>query len=214
MIVQRQRGGSNATSIRSARCSARSGSRRTRSPSRTTGSTHVCVATRPSYRACPADGHRSRADRLPGMTDFPARVSAFLAELFELEPTFATAIGDHTHDARWPDHSTEGRAVRASFTDRWLAELTAMTELTGDDAIDRDLLIGELEAARFEDMVLREETWNPVHWIYLIGDGLFTLNAREFAPLADRLRSTAGRLETLPPVFDAARVALVGHDDV
>jgi uncharacterized protein (DUF885 family) len=148
------------------------------------------------------------------MTDFPARVSTFLAELFELEPTFATATGEHAHDARWPDLSPEGRAARTAFTDRWLTELTAMTELTADDAIDRDLLIGELEAGRFEDTELREDTWNPLHWVYLIGDGLFTLNAREFAPLADRLDSTAGRLETLPPLLDAARATLVGHDDV
>ena len=57
---------------------------------------------------------------------------------------------------------------------------------------------------------LREFTWNPLDWVYLAGDGLFTLQAREFAPLADRLASTAGRLETLPAVFDAARETLVG----
>ncbi len=86
-----------------------------------------------------------------------------------------------------------------------------MTDLSTDDAIDRDLLVGELEAARFAETELREDAWNPLDWIYLVGDGLFTLKAREFAPLADRLASTAGRLETLPAVLDAARATLVGH---
>ena len=88
-----------------------------------------------------------------------------------------------------------------------------MTDLTGDDAIDRDLLIGELEASRFADTELREDAWNPLEWVYLVGDGLFTLNAREFAPLAVRLASTAGRLEGLPAVLEAARVTLVGTPD-
>ncbi len=86
-----------------------------------------------------------------------------------------------------------------------------MTDLSTDDAIDRDLLLGELAAARFAETDLREDAWNPLDWVYLVGDGLFTLNAREFAPLADRLTSTAGRLERLPSVLDAARDALVGH---
>jgi uncharacterized protein (DUF885 family) len=122
-------------------------------------------------------------------------------------------MGNHDHDDRWPDRSDAGRNARAAFTDRWLADFRAMTDLRTEDAIDRDLLIGELEAGRFADEVLRDEAWDPLTWIYLIGDGLFNLQAREFAPLADRLTSTAGRLEGLPAVLDAARTTLVGTGD-
>ena len=145
------------------------------------------------------------------MSDFSDRVEVFLGEFYRLNPTFATAIGEHRYDDRWPDLSVAGRAARAASTERWLAEFAAMTDLAPDEAIDRDLLIGELEAARFADTELREDAWNPLDWVYLIGDGLFTLTAREFAPLADRLASTAGRLERLPAVLDAARETLVGH---
>ena len=60
-----------------------------------------------------------RADRPPGpaevlrlvdsgaMTDFADRARTFIDELFELEPTFATAMGEHRHDNRWPDRSAE-----------------------------------------------------------------------------------------------------------
>ncbi len=147
------------------------------------------------------------------MTDFSARVDAFLAETFRLNPTFATAIGEHSRDDQWPDLSAAGRAERLAATERWLAEFGAMTDLTGDEAIDRDLLIGELEASRFADTELREDAWNPLEWVYLIGDGLFTLNAREFAPLATRLASTAGRLEGLPAILEAATATLVGTAD-
>ena len=147
------------------------------------------------------------------MSDFAARVEAFLDEFFRLHPTYATAVGEHAHDARWPDLSAAGRTERAAFTVHWLAEFGEMTDLAGDEAIDRDLLIGELEADRFAHEVLREDAWNPLDWVYIIGDGLFNLNAREFAPLAHRLASTAGRLETLSAVLDAARATLVGIDD-
>jgi uncharacterized protein (DUF885 family) len=145
------------------------------------------------------------------MSDFSDRVEAFLAEFFRLNPTFATAVGEHAHDARWPDLTAAGRAEQLAFAARWLAELGAMTGLSDDEAIDRDLLIGELEAAQFGETVLREDAWNPLEWIYLVGHGLFTLNARAFAPLADRLASVAGRLEGLPALLDAARERLVGH---
>ena len=145
------------------------------------------------------------------MSDLPSRVDAFLAEFFRLHPTFATAIGEHAHDDRWPDLTAAGREERLAFGELWLAEFGSLTDLTTDEAIDRDLLVAELEAARFAETELREDTWNPLDWVYLMGDGLFTLNAREFAPLADRLASTAGRLETLPAVLDAARATLVGH---
>jgi uncharacterized protein (DUF885 family) len=145
------------------------------------------------------------------MSDFSSRLDDLLTEFFRLNPTFATAIGEHAHDDRWPDLTDAGRAERMAFTDRWLATLGAMTDLSPDEVIDRDLLVGELEAARFADTDLREDAWNPLDWVYLIGDGLFNLSAREFAPLADRLASTAGRLERLPAVLNAARATLVGH---
>ena len=145
------------------------------------------------------------------MTDLERRIDQFLAEFFGLNPTWATDIGAHDYDDRWPDLTEHGRQERLAFVDRWLAVLGAMDDLEGDDAIDRDLLVGELETARFSEIDLREETWNPLEWIYLLGGGLFSLLAREFAPLDVRLGSAAGRLERLPDVVAAAKAALVGH---
>ena len=71
-------------------------------------------------------------------------------------------------------------------TDGWHGSARS-TDLTPDEAIDRDLVVGELEAARFAETELREDAWNPLEWVYLLGEGIFTLIAREFAPLADRL---------------------------
>ena len=149
------------------------------------------------------------------MPSFPERFAAFLDEYFILHPTVATSIGDHRYDDRWPDVTETGRAARLAFADRWIAELRALPagDLSGDDAIDRDLVVMELEAERFAETELRDETWDAMTWVYLLGDGIFTLIARDFAPLAERLASVAGRLEGLPAVIDGARVALQGPGD-
>src|SRR4030067_517935 len=96
------------------------------------------------------------------MPDFPGRVAAFLAEFFRLHPTFATGIGEHAHDDRWPDLTADGRAERLAFGERWTAEFAAMSDLSADEAIDRDLIVGELEATRFAETELREDARNPL----------------------------------------------------
>ena len=148
------------------------------------------------------------------VSDFSARVDAFLAEYFRLQPLAATSAGMHDHDGRWPDLTEGGRQDRLEFYDRWTAELTSIDDaaLTTDEQVDRDLLLSELEAHQFAETALREERWSPLDWVYLLGDGIFPLIARDFAPLADRLTSVAGRLEGMPAVVSAARDALVGAD--
>jgi uncharacterized protein (DUF885 family) len=149
------------------------------------------------------------------MPVFADSFAAFLDEFVALEPVAATSIGDHRHDGRWPDLSEEGRRARLDFIDRWTGTFAGLDpdELSRDVAIDRDLVLGELDAMRFAETELRDDAWDPLWWVYLLGDGIFPLLAREFAPLADRLRSVAERLEALPGVVDAARASLVGTDD-
>jgi uncharacterized protein (DUF885 family) len=141
---------------------------------------------------------------------FSHRVDAFFAELFALDPLRATQAGMHDYDGRWPDVTESGQRDRLTFVERWLAELDRLPDDALDDGerIDCDVLRGELEAVRFAETELRQERWDPLEWIYLLGSGLFPLLAREFAPLATRLASVAGRLEGMPAVLDGAHEAL------
>jgi uncharacterized protein (DUF885 family) len=148
------------------------------------------------------------------VSDFADRIDVFLAEYFALHPLSATSAGLHDHDGEWPDVTPEGGERRVALYDRWAAELAGFgdADLSADERIDRDLLIGEMAQHRFGEVVLREETWSPLEWVYMFGDGLFSLIAREFAPLADRLASTASRIEQLPRLLDSAR-SLLGSGD-
>ena len=147
------------------------------------------------------------------MTAFGTDIDQFLRECFELDPLRATAAGMHAHDARWPDVTEAGRLKRLEFGDRWDRRLAAHADgsLTPDERIDRDLLRMELAAERFAESTLREDAWDPLSWVYLLGAGIFPLLAREFAPLDARLTSVAGRLDGVPAIVAAARSALVGH---
>jgi uncharacterized protein (DUF885 family) len=146
------------------------------------------------------------------MSLFSDTFTGFLDAFFELEPVAATAIGDHRYDGRWPDRSPAARDARLAFVDAWQATFSDLDPagLSRDEVIDRDLVLGELDAMRFGETELLEEAWNPLVWVYLLGDGLFTLLSREFAPLGDRLASVALRLESIDVVTGAARAALVG----
>ena len=149
------------------------------------------------------------------MSGFEPLVQRFLDELFELQPDLATRIGDHRRDGRWPDVSEAGRSARLAFADSWESELRAVDDaaLEAGERIDRDLILGELDHARFNEEVLREETWNPLVWVYVLGGGIHPLLAREFAPLAIRLESVAGRLEGIPAVLAGAQASLGVHPD-
>jgi uncharacterized protein (DUF885 family) len=139
------------------------------------------------------------------VTTFGDLVVTFLAESFALDPLEATNAGNHEHDDRWPDWSKAGVARRLAWNEGWQRRLEALptAELTADEAIDRDRLLLLLAAERGAAEV-PEDTWDPVIWIYRLGDGLFTLLARDFASPGARLAAVAGRLHGTPAVLGAA----------
>lgn len=142
--------------------------------------------------------------------DFHELTDDVLAGYFRHNPVFATEMGEHAHDGLWPDLTEAGRQARLA----WLAEASDRLQavdpssLSRDDAIDRRILLEQLDATRFSEETLREETWSPLSYVYLFGNGLFLLLARGFAPLDERLRSVASRLRGLPAALDGARGTL------
>ena len=142
--------------------------------------------------------------------DFRSIVDEVLAGYFRHYPVQATEIGNHEHDGAWPDLTEAGRAARLAWVTDASAQVEAMTAdaLSRDDAIDRRILMESLAALRFAEETLDEASWNPMTYVYLFGNGLFNLLAREFAPLPDRMRSAAARLNGLPAALEQARATL------
>lgn len=139
-----------------------------------------------------------------------ALVDELLAGWFRHFPVLATDLGNHDHDGEWPDLTPEGRERRLAFLRDMRDRFTALdpATLSRDEVIDRRIVLDNVAAALFGEEELREETWNVITYVYLFGGGLFSLVAREFAPLPNRMRSAASRLRGLPTALERARATL------
>jgi uncharacterized protein (DUF885 family) len=141
-----------------------------------------------------------------------AVVDRFFADFFRFYPVNATEAGNHEHDGEWPDLTDDGHRERLAFLEAARGELEAAdgAALTADEAIDRRVLLTQIDALRFDAEELDELSWNAMAYVYLFGTGLFGLFSREFAPLDVRLASVARRMRGLPGALEAARANLEG----
>jgi uncharacterized protein (DUF885 family) len=139
---------------------------------------------------------------------FPRLAGAVLDELLERHPEAATSLGDHRFDDRLTDRGPDALEDERRWVSRRQADLSALdpSALHPADRVDADLLANHLALRRFELENLREHEWNPL--LSNPGTAVYMLLARDFAPLAERLRSVAGRLAAVPAALDSARRAL------
>ncbi|MEO6577852.1 MAG: DUF885 domain-containing protein, partial [Candidatus Limnocylindria bacterium] len=136
---------------------------------------------------------------------FAETVDGFFADFFRHYPVHATNAGNHSHDHAWPDLSAAGTARRLAWLAAVRTTLDEANTASRDEEIDRQVLLREIDAMRFDEHDLDEASWSPIVYSYLLGGGLFALLSREFAPADERLASAAGRMEALPAVLTAAR---------
>lgn len=159
----------------------------------------LCVSTAPA-RAIPMN---QTADRR-----FEALARSYMEKLLELEPERATQLGDHRYDNRLNDYSLEGVGRSRALTAQYLKELAAIpaNRLSRANSIDYRIMLSRLEYSLFQTDVLREYEWNPLR--YNVGNAIYELLSRDFAPLKIRLRNIKERLLAIPSVAEAARANL------
>jgi uncharacterized protein (DUF885 family) len=145
-------------------------------------------------------------------TPFDHALRALLDEWFEAQPTWATQIGFHAYDDRWPDFSAAGEQRRLAIIERHRAALRALDDagLSADERIDRGLVLEALDAADFDERELLELAWDPLAIVRVAGGGLFSLLARDFAPWEHRGAAFVGRLQELPEFLANAASRLTG----
>jgi len=154
-------------------------------------------------------------DTRPGpRTQFDFALRALLDDLFSAQPVWATLIGFHAYDDRWPDVTDAGRNARLALYTRHRDELSQLREadLSPDERIDRALVVEALDAMAFEDAELRELAWDALGVVRSAGGGFFSLLAREFAPWQHRGAAFAARMRSLPEFLRAAADGLSGLD--
>lgn len=162
--------------------------------------------------AAPADVAVAPA---PAVASESARFAAFsdriVDDVLRLEPVNATQLGDHRYDHLLPDESAAGRAARRAFAQTALAHLSQFNraQLTREQQVDAILLEDQLNYVLFSLDGLQDWAWNPLGYAATSGSALYTLSAREFAPLADRLHSATARMKALPAYLEQTRQSLV-----
>jgi uncharacterized protein (DUF885 family) len=139
---------------------------------------------------------------------FEALARRYIEKLLEMEPERATQLGDHRYDSRLNDYSLAGVKRSRAFTEAYLKELAAIpvNSLSRTNSIDYRIMRSRLEYNLFQTDVLREYEWNPLR--YNIGNAIYELLARDFAPLRARLLNAKERLRGVPAVVAAAKANL------
>ncbi len=140
--------------------------------------------------------------------EFAALAGEYLDDMARRHPEVATELGDHRFDSLLPDWSADALADERRAIDGFSSRLTAVdvAPLDLELRVDAALLSDALARRRFELDELREHAWNPL--VANPGQAIYMLLARDYAPLADRLRALAGRLAAIPETLAAARSAL------
>jgi uncharacterized protein (DUF885 family) len=140
--------------------------------------------------------------------DFETLAAAYIADLLQHDPEWATSVGDHRYDNRLTDRSADGVAARVALHKRYLEKLDQIPtgRLNRQNRIDCMILRTNADRMVFEAEVLRTHEWNPRY--YNAGGAIYDLLVRDFAPLEGRLRSIRSRLIELPTVIAAAKANL------
>lgn len=153
------------------------------------------------------------ADARPApATAYDRVLRGVLDDLFVAYPTFATSVGHHAYDDRWPDLGPAGRVRRRAAIRRGRDVAAGLDEATLDpgERVDRGILLDALEGFLFGEEVIDEEAWDPQATVDLLGSGLFGLLAREFADWEQRGTAFAWRVAGLPAVLEASLANLTG----
>ena len=141
---------------------------------------------------------------------FSRAARAMMLDELRHSPIEATWAGLHDYDADMPDLSAEGFADnerRARDNVRALAAWD-VRELSPAERIDHRLMVArfETEAREIEAVALHRH--DPSLYANTAVYGVYSLLARDFAPLAGRLPAVQSRLEQIPAAFDAGIVNL------
>jgi uncharacterized protein (DUF885 family) len=131
----------------------------------------------------------------------------FLDEGLALSPISATQIGDHRFDSEIDDLSEAGRQKAVGWSKSMLTALDGIDtgKLSRENQVDALILRNQLEGAIWDAETFESWAWDPQAYSSLAGGAIYSLMAREFAPMPERLKAATARMEKLPTLLAQAR---------
>jgi uncharacterized protein (DUF885 family) len=131
----------------------------------------------------------------------------YFSNYFKLQPTRATDLGIHDHDAALPDVSAAGHGAWQAMLRGYLAKAQAIRTADWPVAPRDDIafLIASIKGEMLADETVRLWRKDPNAYLVLATESVFGLVKRNFAPQADRLRSVVAREQGIPHLLDEAK---------
>ena len=136
-------------------------------------------------------------------------VAEFLAAEFDADPPGATVLGVPGYDERLPELSDPAVNARHVIDEKRLRAFEALPddELTGQERIDRDLVISELRGrAMMRNWAAHRR--DPAAYVAAGLNGVFTLFLHRLRPDAELAAAATHRLAEVPRVLAEARANL------
>jgi uncharacterized protein (DUF885 family) len=130
---------------------------------------------------------------------FDRTIDRWFSDQLAMHPEYATFFGIHDHDGELAPGGRDAVDEEVAFHRRALTELAAFDadELSRDRRLDRDLAMHQAHVALFWAAEYRPWAGSSGAAEH-IGEALFPIFTRDFAPLRDRLESITSRLEATP----------------
>jgi uncharacterized protein (DUF885 family) len=141
---------------------------------------------------------------------FTAFVDDYFDAFFTWSPSAGTAVGLHQYDGKLENWSAGAVGKRVEQVKAFQLRLDKLRQgmLTPDDAIDAEILDGQMRAELLDLETVGNWRKNPMTYIMIPAGSVDGLMKRDFAPASDRLRSVVARLKAAPPIFEALRANL------
>ena len=143
----------------------------------------------------------------PPSAEFAVFVDEYFDALYATNPSQGTGMGFHQYDPKLEDVSAASVQQRIQSLKTLLSRLEALRagRLTQDEAIDAEVLNGQILSELQELETLQSWKKNPIIYVGLPGGAIDALIKRDFAPPAERLKSVISRLKAIPAILKAMR---------
>ncbi|MFQ6609886.1 MAG: DUF885 domain-containing protein [Fidelibacterota bacterium] len=149
-------------------------------------------------------------------TEFTNLSEAFIQWYFKTWPVAATQIGFHSHDSEFGKFDRKSELEVLADLKRFNIELSQIDPaiLKDKDRIDYQILSNSINELIFDIDKLQKIQWTPQYLPSIIGDGIYSLVEREFAPMEVRVKSIELRLSQIPRVVREIQNRLVNAPEI
>jgi len=142
--------------------------------------------------------------------EFQRLADRYVDESTRFSPIDGTRAGDHRRDRDIDDLAPAGIEAQLAWDQELLAALGKIdrARISRANQVDAAMLANSLRGDIWSLTEFRRRQWDPILYSDLAGSAIYNLMAREYAPLADRLKAASARLAKLGSLYEVARANL------